>query len=348
MSVYKRTNGIYESRFMLKGRMWIKSTKTKNKRDAEVFDRQHRASVYQHQMLGGAEPIALGEAFNKFLTSRKECSVELTQQHIRRLGEFFKQDHIHQIQTSDIHRFIEHRRQQGKANNTIRISLSVLRGAAKIVKQQGYKTSEIIWPVDEVKSPPKPIRFLTIDEEKRLLNELSPKQGKGYNHDTNSMRQDLYDLVCVMLDTGCRIGEICRMKWTDLDFDKKTMGIFRKKSHKPDTLCMTTRCFNVLSVRLHTSTWVFPNKKGDGGRLVSSVLGLKRACVKAGLPDISSHNFRKTFGSRLVKKGFSIYQLSKLLGHSNVNLTQSTYAHLSIDDGAAEAARLLESSDDAG
>jgi site-specific recombinase XerD len=48
-------------------------------------------------------------------------------------------------------------------------------------------------------------------------------------------------------------------------------------------------------------------------------------------PDYHFHSLRHTFASWLVQKGVSIYEVSKLLGHSDIKTTQ-IYAHLRGDD----------------
>ena len=44
------------------------------------------------------------------------------------------------------------------------------------------------------------------------------------------------------------------------------------------------------------------------------------------------HDIRRTFGYNLIKSGMSIYKVSKLLGHSSVNTTESHYAPLMTAD----------------
>jgi site-specific recombinase XerD len=53
---------------------------------------------------------------------------------------------------------------------------------------------------------------------------------------------------------------------------------------------------------------------------------------KTGLnPKLSFHSLRHTFASWLIQKGVSIYSVSKLLGHSNIRVTE-IYAHLRQSD----------------
>jgi site-specific recombinase XerD len=58
----------------------------------------------------------------------------------------------------------------------------------------------------------------------------------------------------------------------------------------------------------------------------------KRYVLRADLnPKLKFHSLRHTFASWLVQKGVSIYEVSKLLGHSDIRVTQ-IYAHLTLDN----------------
>ena len=58
----------------------------------------------------------------------------------------------------------------------------------------------------------------------------------------------------------------------------------------------------------------------------------KKYVLKSKLnPSLRFHSLRHTFASWLVQKGVSIYQVSKLLGHSDIKTTQ-IYAHLRNED----------------
>ena len=61
----------------------------------------------------------------------------------------------------------------------------------------------------------------------------------------------------------------------------------------------------------------------------------KKEARRLGIPDIRSHDLRRTFGYNLIRQGRPIYEVSKLLGHSSVTTTERHYAPLlttEIDD----------------
>ena len=54
----------------------------------------------------------------------------------------------------------------------------------------------------------------------------------------------------------------------------------------------------------------------------------KKEARRLGIPDIRFHDLRRTFGYNLIRQGRPIYEVSKLLGHSSVTITEKHYAPL--------------------
>lgn len=55
-------------------------------------------------------------------------------------------------------------------------------------------------------------------------------------------------------------------------------------------------------------------------------------CKEAGVKKIRIHDFRHSHVSLLISKGVPITAISKRLGHSNIEMTFNTYAHLIPED----------------
>ncbi len=71
--------------------------------------------------------------------------------------------------------------------------------------------------------------------------------------------------------------------------------------------------------------YVFPGKFG-GHKTIKNNRALEAAFQRAGLDDVSSHNLRKTFATRLLNRGTAITDVQHLLGHSSVKTTERAYA----------------------
>jgi integrase len=185
-----------------------------------------------------------------------------------------------------------------------------------------------------VKIPKVPLRYLTAQEESRLLKELAPdREGSGLkpmaerSDELKRMMQDAYDLVILLLDTGARYSEIANIEWERIDLAERAIHLWRSKVQNETVLYMTDRVFEVLSRRLATknSPFVFSNRDGEArGYCTQSI---RKAILRAGLQNCRVHTLRHTLASRLIQNGMSVYEVREILGHSDIKTTMR-YAHL--------------------
>jgi len=70
--------------------------------------------------------------------------------------------------------------------------------------------------------------------------------------------------------------------------------------------------------------YVFPGKFG-GHKTIQNNRALEAAFRRAGVADVSSHNLRKTFATRLLSRGAAITDVQHLLGHASVKTTEKAY-----------------------
>ena len=204
----------------------------------------------------------------------------------------------------------------------------------KTAKAHGYKTETIDYPTHKVSRGK--LRYLTVDEERRLLRELQPSN-KAFKKE----QQDNYDFVVFLLDTGCRHGEACLIKWDDIDFNKRTVRLYRPKVSNESILHLSNRLHAVLHARYQRnpkSVYVFTAK--DGGPRKHATIAIRKAFKRAGIEDATVHTLRHTFATRMVQAGLSLYEVSKLLGHSDIQTSQ-IYAHLEHTDVAVKAQQVL-------
>ena len=71
--------------------------------------------------------------------------------------------------------------------------------------------------------------------------------------------------------------------------------------------------------------YVFPGRY-SGHKIIRNNYSLEGAFRRAGLEDVSSHNLRKTFATRLLNRGAAITDVQHLLGHSSVKTTERSYS----------------------
>ncbi len=178
-------------------------------------------------------------------------------------------------------------------------------------------------------------RYLLDGEEEDLFEHLPPSDSR--------------DLVILLLDTGARINEVCSLTWDSVAADLTTINFYRTKVQNEGLIFTTDRVKEVLSRRkTNGSIYVFPSRCGTKPRGYSTrticdaieLAGLNAYHKVERYGKFTPHSFRHTFASRLVQGGVSLYAVSKLLGHSDIQMTQR-YAHLVPNEEAQQAADLL-------
>lgn len=133
------------------------------------------------------------------------------------------------------------------------------------------------------------------------------------------------------LVTGMRRGELFKLMWDDIDFEKGFIHIRHDpKGGKNQTIPLNQAARDILEnhPRDNNSAFVFPGR--GGGQRVEMRRPIDRIRKAAGLPkDFRPlHGLRHTFASMLASSGeVDLYTLQKLLTHKTSAMTQR-YAHL--------------------
>lgn len=162
------------------------------------------------------------------------------------------------------------------------------------------------------------IRYLTEAEYTRLVN-VCPN--------------DLQQIVKGALFTGCRYGELCRLKVIDFNQEANTMAVRISKSGKSRHAILTeeaTAFFKNLTAGKKGDEPIFTHENGTLWGKSHQSRPLRDACKTAKIePAASFHILRHTHGSILAMKGVPIPVIAKQLGHSDTRMTEKHYAHLS-------------------
>jgi integrase len=140
-------------------------------------------------------------------------------------------------------------------------------------------------------------------------------------------RQAARDIFILMIDAGFRINEDSVLKWSNIDFDNSVIYLYRPKVSNDDFIPMTSRLRATLLNRRKVvdAEYVFPARFG-GHKTIQNNRALEAAFRRAGITDISTHNMRKTFATRLLSRGAAITDVQHLLGHASVKTTEKAYA----------------------
>tara|TARA_B110000908_G_scaffold172552_1_gene240717 strand:+ start:6683 stop:7777 length:1095 start_codon:yes stop_codon:yes gene_type:complete len=349
MGIHKRGKYWY-AQFQIEGKTYLQSTKTTNKNQAQAYERKFRNEVYSREYLGDKDPVSLHKALDAFLKTKQDTkNYQGLVSNVRTVKQYFDDGELfHCVSTAEIERFVQKRRDEGRKNQTIHHSIHVLRGAWKHAKKLGYRVVDIEWPV--LRKDQGRLKYLTAEQEQSLLDELHPTKAFGRNgeqgpevwsDEKQRSRQDNYDLVIALLDTGARYSEVAKIEKSQIDLQDRAIELYRSKTDNHSILYMTDRLYNVFKRRFaedNQSKYVFTNKKG--GPRNHATIAIRKAMKRAGLEDFRVHDLRHSLASKLVQNGMSLLEVSKILGHSNISMTMR-YAHLESQETAQKARDVL-------
>lgn len=235
----------------------------------------------------------------------------------------------------------------GRAPRTIQYALALVRMIFNHAKNQGYfdginPTARIKMPrVDNAR-----LRFLTVDEAKRLLDCL-----KGRDIQT-------YEISLVALLTGMRFGEIAALTYQDIDVANRLIVVRDPKNKSSRTVYMCDELADLFKSRKSDTSkkpgaLVFPHPKG--GKHARHPWAFRTAVNDAGLNDgitdrrlkFCFHGLRHTHGSWAAQSGVDILTIKTMLGQKTLVMALR-YAHTSaqiVKSGVVKVAKMFESTE---
>ena len=150
-----------------------------------------------------------------------------------------------------------------------------------------------------------------------------------------SAARDLYDalIVALMAETGMRVGELLSLEYKDVDLERGVARV-RGKYGKERLVAL-----GPISRALIVEAGV---RSGWKGRVIplsykAVYKRIKKLAERAGVDPrrVSPHILRHTFATEALRRGISLASLQKLLGHSDIKVTQ-VYLHLTTEDALRE------------
>lgn len=248
---------------------------------------------------------------------------------------------FHNLKVSEINKKIVDKYVKDKitnsnlSENTIRQLLKVL----KLILKYAKIDVEVISP----KNSKKEVTILT-PREKKVLSEYLIN-----NMNTESL------CILLSLNLGLRIGEVCALKWENINLNNKEIKIDNTivRLNNYDKEVKTSTILTMVDAKTNTSIRVLPlsnylieiikplikNKDKDSFILTSTNKFMdprtfynhyKNILKKCGITN-NYHCLRHTFATNCIDNGLNIKALSQILGHANVQTTLSTYVHSNIE-----------------
>ena len=206
-----------------------------------------------------------------------------------------------------------------------------------------FASKEYAVVIPAVKRPfcdlrPKPVETFSKREQTRLLSVL--------NHETDASKAAV--LLC--LYTGLRLGEVCALKWEDVDFENRLLSVNRtvqrladpdhpgktalresepKSQNSRREIPLSADASELLLTLRHGKDYIF----GGNGPLEPRTMQyrFKKYLRTAKLPGKNFHILRHTFATNCIEGGADVKSLSEILGHADVQITLNRYVHPTMD-----------------
>ncbi|HEY4360068.1 MAG TPA: site-specific integrase [Bryobacteraceae bacterium] len=180
-------------------------------------------------------------------------------------------------------------------------------------------------------------RYLSAEEIKMLKTVLDSKIYRAGTRDINRTFYRLRMIVLIALTTGMRMGEIFGLVWNDLRYGESLIAVRLKlKGGKIRYVPMTPQL--AAELRKYPATIgedrLFPPKRDAKGERLRVESSFETILELTGIQNFRFHDLRHTFASWYMMNGGDLYELAKILGHSNIRMTER-YAKL----GKAHIAR---------
>ena len=140
-------------------------------------------------------------------------------------------------------------------------------------------------------------------------------------------------LIVAALSTGCRLGELLSLQWSQIRRDEQgharwiVLTAAKTKTAEARVIPVGANLLAVLNMRQHApdgtdhppAACVFGNECGE--RVTSIRTAWERTCERAGIRDLHFHDLRREFASRLLESRADLHDVQMFLGHAAITTT---------------------------
>jgi site-specific recombinase XerD len=318
-SLLKRFNGIYY--VILSDGSGLRKWKSTGER--KLKQALEKAASFQSQVPRQPTAMKLSKFYREFIDYARTVyapeTVGIYRRSLDGLVRLVGDKHLAEINQRDVDLFKSRRLSEVK-RVTVNIELRTLRSAFYTATRWEFITANPFKQVRLCHLEDVPPTFLTVEDFQSLLPMIHAEW--------------LRDLIIVAVLTGMRRGEILNLKWECVDLAKRIIkiqssGNFRTKLGKRRSIPINHQVVSILErwLNIRQGEYVFQE---NGSRLKDRRVSnyFKRCVRRAGLDEsLHFHSLRHSFASWLVQGNVSLYRVQKLLGHSNIKVTE-IYSHL--------------------
>ena len=274
------------------------------------------------------------EKYIPYIKSYKR-SWEFDQQTIeKRMMRIWGHKKLNEFKPGDLIEFQNTMVNQGFKPGSVNRYMAIIKHILNTAEKWDYIDSSPTRKVSRMYDAGRQERFLSPEELERVLDELN-----------NCNSPVVPDIIRFLIMTGARKSEAVNLPWSEVDLEagEWVLPPERNKGKRFKRIPLSKKAVELLQNRQQNGcAYVFPNP--ETGKPIQHFHGTwDRIRKNAGVPDLRIHDIRHSFASFLVNSGRSLYEVQKLLSHSDISQTQR-YAHLrkdTLQDAAEIVSKLL-------
>jgi len=344
-NIYKRKDGRYEGRYVIGKKP---NGKTKfgylySYQYADIHQQllQKKAELYrQDWQMNQKNKITVKEWFQKWMEEEILGAVKPSSYQTYRI---ILQKHIFPIlghyslaemSRGVVYQFLSALERTTLATGTVRGIFRLLNAGMKWALEEGIIQKNPCHKLRPSSAPPREQRILTLAEQKKMRNHA----GKNITP------------ILLSLYTGMRLGEICALKWEDINWKERSLTVSRTAQRLKSANGKQKTELMIGSAKSHHSCRILPipdfiieqlkrnyeikkesayvfgfqNRAADPRTIQRQFAQITKALKMRGL---HFHSLRHTFATRMIEIGVDIKTISTLLGHASAKTTLDFYAH---------------------
>lgn len=306
-------------------------------------ERQMKLKMNKDQLTGDTKEVI--DEFIKDCESRglSKATIEVYKININYLVEYLdsKKMDLKKVSTKTIQDYKSHLVNNTNRNNTsINTTLRHIKVFLDWTHENGYTESVTI---KYLKVQQKPKEIYTDEDIKTLLK-------KPNVNDCSYADFRSWAIINVLVSTGMRRSSLLNIKLDDINWKDNIIRLNHTKNKQVHYVSMSNQLAKIvkewLKYRINGSDYLFTGRTGkqlSPLTVSSSVLQYNRS---RNVEVTSVHAFRHYYATKLVENNVDIYTISKLLGHTNIQVTQNYLKSLNMEkfvkDNAINVFDLLE------
>ena len=313
MPIYKRGKTYWIDVTRPDGQRLRQSAQTANRRDAQQLHDRKKAELWRQESLGERPAYLWQDAATAWLNERGDYpSRDDDILWLRWLHPHLYETPLSAITASRINEIQQKRQKDNVKARTVNAILQVMRSVLRAAQKRGWM--DHVPPIRLLPEPNRRIRYLSDEEEARLLAELP---------------EHLAEIAQFGLATGLRMTNITGLTWAQIDLGQRQAWLWadQVKTRQAIAVPLNNAAIAVLRQQWGKNpTHVFTFK----GNPIKTANGKawRNAVVRAGIANFRFHDLRHTWATRHIQAGTPIHALMEMGGWNDVAMVRK-YAHFS-------------------